>query len=499
MKNSTTVCERTISIRLAGFILFVVLLLYGQSLFSQQMLGLSFDNYNGAAGATLNPAFLTNSKVYLDVNLGTADFFLENNIGYINKDSTNFRDLVQMAIKKSYQNRNVYFIAYKNHDKENFILSSRLQGPSVMIQKGRQAIALGVAVRSLSTGVNIPYQFVASQGILSNLAQLNKSFNDNNFSLSSLSWAEMDLNYAYDLIDRGNTKLSVGVGVKYLFGVAGAYVTTRKLNFSVPDNKTLNIKIYDGDIGFALPVDYNNYNKSNFDPIFKGHGLGLDVGFLYTRLKTFTDPGEKKLCAKPYADYIYKFGVSLMDIGGIRFNRHTQTHRFDNRAANWQQFDTVQNTSINNTMRILSDVFYGAPNTSLTDTTMFMSLPTTLSVQYDYHFEGDFYLGAYWLQPLRFRLKTVRQPPILAVIPRYETRVFGASLPFSVYNYEKIRVGASLRFYSLTIGTERLGTFLGIGDLSGMDFYFSVRFNLDKGSCMSYKKGACSNASFSGK
>ncbi len=493
MRNRTAACGRTISTCLAGVTLFGVLLFSGQSLFSQQMLGLSFDNYNGAAGATLNPAFLTNSKVYLDVNLITADFFLENNIGYINKDSTSFWDLIRMAGKNSYQNRDVSLIAYEGHNKKNFVASSRFQGPSFMIQKGRQAIAIGVAVRSLSTGTDIPYQFVASHGRLSDSVLLHKSFNDYNFNLSSLSWAEIDLNYAYDLIDRGNTKLSVGAGIKYLFGVAGAYVATRNLNFSVPDTKTLDVKNYNGNIGFALPVDYDDPNKSNFDPVFKGHGLGLDVGFLFTRLKTFTDPGEKRLCAKPYADYIYKFGISITDIGGIRFKHHTQAHRFDNRSANWQKFDTVRNISINNTMKMLSDVFNGSHGT-LTDTTMFLSLPTTLSIQYDYHFEGNFYLGAYWQQPLRFRLKSARRPPILAVIPRYETRAFGASLPVSFYNYEKIRVGASLRFYSFTVGTEKLGTFLGIGKLTGMDLYFSVRFNLDKGSCMSYKNGACSNA-----
>lgn len=474
--------------------LFGLFLLSGQSLFSQQMLGLGFDNYNGAAGATLNPAFLTNSKVYLDVNLVTADFFLDNNMGYISKDSTNFWDLVRMAGSSSNQNRNATLIAYKGQNKKNFAISTRFQGPSVMIQRGRQAIALGVAVRSVSTGTNIPYQFVASHGRLTSPVLLHKSFNDYNFSLSSLSWAEINLNYAYDLIDQGNTKLSVGAGVKYLFGVSGGFVATRNLNFSVPDSNHLNVNNLNGDIAFALPVDYDNYYKSDFNPVFKGHGLGLDVGFLYTRLKTFTDPGEKRLCAKPYADYVYKFGISIMDIGGIRFKHHTQVHQFDNRTSNWQRFDTVQSRSINSTMRMLSDVFYGSPNASLTDTTMFMSLPTTLSIQFDYHFKGNLYLGAFLQQPLRFRLKSVRQPPILAVIPRYETRIFGASLPISIYNYRKIRIGASLRFYSLTVGTDKLGTFLGIGNLTGMDFYFSMRFNLDKGSCMSYKNGACSNA-----
>ncbi len=478
------------------YILIGLLFLSAQNIFSQQMLGLGFDNYNGSAGAMLNPAFLTNSKVYLDVNLITADIFTENNIGYIDKDSTGFWDLARMARNSASTNPEIQLVAYENHNTKNFAVISRVQGPSVMVQKGRQAFAVGVSMRSVSTGVNIPYQLAASHGRLSDPLLLNKSFDDSNFSISSLSWAEIDLNYAYDLIDRGNTKISLGVGAKFLFGVAGGYIATRNLKFSVPDSRTLNIKNYDGDIGFVLPVNYNNYNKSDFNPVFKGHGLGLDVGFLYTRLKTFTEPGEKRLCAKPYADYVYKFGVSIMDIGGIRFKNHTQVHGFDNRSANWQNFNTVQNSSINSTMQMLSDVFYDNPETSLQDTSLYMSLPTTLSIQYDYHFEGNFYLGACFLQPLRFRLKSVRQPPLLALIPRYETRIFGASLPVTVYNYEKIRIGASLRFYSITVGTEKLGTFLGIGNLTWMDFFFSVRFNLEKGSCMSYKKGACSNSTF---
>ena len=494
MVNGTAGERYDLSIGFVRFVLIGLVLFIGKGLEAQQMLGLGFDNYNGAAGAALNPAFLTNSKVYLDVNLITAGFFMENNMGYVDKDSTSFWELAQMIRKKSFQNKDVALISYQNHDKKNFTVYSRTQGPSVMIQKGRHAIALGVAVRSLSTGTNIPYQFVVSHGKLSSPVLLHKSFDDNNFSSASLSWAEINLNYAYDIIDRGDTKLSAGVGIKYLLGVSGAYLATKNLKFSVPDSKTLDVKNYNGEIGFALPIDYNDYNKSNFNPVFKGHGFGLDVGFLYTRLKTFTNRGEKRLCASPYADYIFKFGVSVMDIGGITYKHHTQVHKFDNRAANWQEFDTIQNRSINSTMQMLSDVFYGSPNASLSDTAVFLSLPTTLSIQYDYHFEGNFYLGAYWQQPLRFRLKSIRMPPVLAVIPRYETRVFGASLPISVYNYEKIRMGVSLRFYSLTVGTEKLGTFLGIGDLTGMDFYFSMRFNLDKGSCLSYKKGACFNA-----
>ena len=472
------------------------LVLSAHMLFAQQMTPSGFDNYNGSAGALLNPAFLTGSKVYLDINLATADFFLENNMGYLDKDSTGFWDLVRMISKPSYQGPDVYAILYENQNKKNFFVSSRIAGPSAMVQAGRMAFAAGVSLRTVSSGVNLPYEMILYRGRLSDTALVDNRFDNKNISVASLTWAELNLNFAYDLVDRGDTRITAGAGLKILFGIGGAYGAVSQLQYAVPNTTTLDVKNFDSEIAYALPVDYDDFGKTVTDPVFKGHGIGLDAGFLFTRLRTFTDPGEKRLCAKPYADYIYKFGISLMDIGAIRFNRHAERHRFDNKQAVWQQFDTVSTPSIHASMNTLSTVFYGSPGQSLTDTSFFMSLPTTLSIQYDYHFENDFYLGAYWQQPLRFRLRTVRQSPVLAVVPRYETRIFGASLPVTLYNYEKVRLGASVRIYSVTVGTEKLGTLLGIGDLTGMDFYFSIRFNLNKGSCLSYKKGACSNAGY---
>ena len=477
-------------------LLIIFLFLWNISGFSQQMTGLGFDNYNGAAGATLNPAFLSNSKVYLDAHLITFDVFGENNMGYLNKDSTSFWDLVRMVTRPSYDGPDVDAELYENKDKKNFLASSRIQGPSFMLQDGRQAFAVGLTIRSVSSGVNLPYEIILSKGKLSDSTLINNHFDDKNFSAASLNWAELNFSYAYDFIDRGNTKLSAGATFKILFGIGGAYAATTQVKYYVPDKTTLDVKNFDSEIAYALPIDYNDYENTVLDPVFKGHGIGMDIGILYTQLKTFTDPGEKRLCAKPYADYIYKIGISLMDIGGIRFRHHAEVHTFDNMQTVWEHFDTVSTPNVRTTMQSISTAFYNDPNASLSDTSFYMSLPTTLSIQYDYHFNGPYYLAAYWQQPLRFRLKTVRQSPVLAIIPRYETRIFGASLPVTLYNYEKMRIGASLRFYSVTVGTEKLGTFLGVGDLTGMDFYFSIRFNLNKGRCMSYFKGACSNAQF---
>ncbi len=174
---------RIAAICIFKYILIGLLFLSGQNIFSQQMLGLGFDNYNGSAGAMLNPAFLTDSKVHIDVNLITTDIFMENNIGYIDKDSTGFWDLVRMAGNSAFRNWDIHLVTYKNHDAKNFAAISRVQGPSVMVRTGRQAFALGISVHSVSTGINIPYQLAASHGRLSNPLLVHNRFDDNNLHI----------------------------------------------------------------------------------------------------------------------------------------------------------------------------------------------------------------------------------------------------------------------------------------------------------------------------
>jgi hypothetical protein len=100
------------------------------------------------------------------------------------------------------------------------------------------------------------------------------------------------------------------------------------------------------------------------------------------------------------------------------------------------------------------------------------------------------------MHPLKFNARTPWRPAQLAVVPRYENRFVGVSLPVSLFNYEDPRIGVAVRFYTMTIGTDRLGSLLGISNFNGMDFYFSFRFNIGKGACSSYQKGACSNERF---
>jgi hypothetical protein len=125
-------------------------------------------------------------------------------------------------------------------------------------------------------------------------------------------------------------------------------------------------------------------------------------------------------------------------------------------------------------------------------------MPMAVSLQFDYHFKKhkNLYIGAIWVQPVRFNMHTMRRPAQIAVIPRYETKNIEVSVPISLYEYRYPRIGLAARFSVLTIGTEKLGTYLGLGDLNGLDIYASIKINIGKGSCKKNEPIECLNYEF---
>jgi len=87
----------------------------------------------------------------------------------------------------------------------------------------------------------------------------------------------------------------------------------------------------------------------------------------------------------------------------------------------------------------------------------------------------------------------LRRPAQISLVPRYETKYLEFSLPIQLYEYRYPRIGFAARFAFLTIGTERIGTYLGLADLNGLDIYFSIKLNIAKGSCRKVIPVKCLN------
>ncbi len=480
-------------------LLFVVFFSLSVIIQAQEMLGVGLSNYSGSMSTLYNPAMLTNTKNFLDINIVSTDLFFRNNMYYLPASDYSLYKALRQQPLPAYTSDSINAKYYTNHDLKFLAASIRTMGPSAMFQYGNNGFALTTSARYFVSGNSIPWEFpvIAYKGI-KNDSLHNINFIDYNINFSTAAWMEVGLSYAYNVFKYYNKQLTVGITLKKLWGYAGVYATSQNFNYILLNDSTINIKNMSAETGFSLPIDYNNNSFPNKGPFFRGSGLGMDIGVVYIKKKRgYQRWNGRELCTQPYEDYNYRIGVSILDIGNLKFKKNAQLHAYDNIIRYWKNYDTLNFRNVNNMMQSISKVFYGDPTASFKSSTMSIGLPTAISVQVDVHSLRNFYIAGFWIHPLRSNTHSLRRPAQLAVVPRYETKNFELSLPISIYDYKYTRVGISARFWYITVGTERLGTWLGMANINGLDIYTSIKFNLGvKGNCHYRSYNKCYNGEY---
>lgn len=493
--NLTHFTKNIVSCVLISFFLF-----YHSGVSGQEMLGASLGNYNGLNGSLLNPSVMTNSRNYAEVNFLTADFFANNTAFYIPYSDISLTGMFRPDYEfPVYGKKNNSFNIYENRNLKSAVQNTRILGPSVMYQYGKHAFALTTGVRYMVTSNNIPWEIpVFAFESLDYEPLQNVNFNDYNIDAVTQAWMEVGLSYAYVLYDYMEDHISVGASIRSVWGYSGIYGEVNNMNYIVANDSTINIKNLNGQAAFALPLNYSTADELVNDPFFKGSGIGIDIGATYTR-KRYVDRNRwEKPCEQRFEDYIYKIGFSILDIGRVKYKHNAQVHDYNDVSQYWINFDTISYTNVNQVVSEISDVFYGDPTASYAGDQFNIGLPMAVSLQFDYHLKHyeKFYVGAFWIQPIRFNMHTLRRPAQISVVPRYETKQLEFSLPITLFEYVYPRIGLAARFSFFTIGTERLGTYLGIGDLNGLDLYFSFKLNFGKGTCKIKAPIECLNGEY---
>jgi hypothetical protein len=371
-----------------------------------------------------------------------------------------------------------------------------------MIQIGKHGVGFQTGVRFFTSGNRIPFEVpvFGYEGLIYDTLY-NIRFKDYDFDFNSAAWMEVGLNYGYDILEQWDSKLTLGITVKKLWGYSGGSIKVSNVDYIILNDSTISLRNLNAEIGYSLPMNYNESGYNQISSTFKGSGVGIDVGMVFTKKSKQKNRewSGGKLCSQEYEDYKYRVGISVLDIGRIRYSENAQMHSATDVSVYWDKMDTLKYINMNQLMHDLSSVLYGDPNQSYTGDILKIGLPTALSVQFDYHIKKSLYVSGFLINPIRFNMNSLRRPAQLAVVPRYETQFFELSLPVSLYEYRYPRIGIAARFYFFTIGTERLGTYLGMADMNGLDIYTSIKFNFGKGSCRSRFGGACSNSDFGNK
>lgn len=456
-------------------------------LLAQEMLGIVNSSQSGISGTMINPAVSVTSPFYADINLVSGDLFFENNYIYMAKEEYRFRRFFSSNPQfptHGVDNNLIVYDYYNKTDKKAYA-NLRLMGPSASVTVGRHSFGFVTGARAAISAKNVPYD-IAKFGYeqLNFPPQNDINYVDNkNIYNAELAWAELGFNYSYVMLQSGLDYWAVGTTIKMLRGYAGGYLNTNNIDYILLDRDTLIAHSINAEAGYSLPIDYQS-NDYISNPLFRGKGIGFDIGVIYQKKKSYVRNDKvTKLCAQSYIPYKYKIGVSLLDIGRVKFTRNAEKLIFEDASTYWPGVTETDFTNVRALTELLSNQFYGNSDQLVQGNEIKVALPTAFSIQADYNYRGNWFVNGTLVYPFQFSKTGIIRPVLLGLTPRYETSLFEVNMPVTLYAWTKPRIGLSARFMGFYLGTEKLSGYFHFTDFTGIDFYAGLKLNLRKGNC----------------
>ncbi|WP_317043087.1 DUF5723 family protein [Chitinophaga jiangningensis] len=291
--------------------------------------------------------------------------------------------------------------------------------------------------------------------------------------VSMNGWVEYNLSTAREIIHLGPHYVKGGVTIKYMTGVGNGSLQIDNLHGTlIEDEGAQDVALTNatGKIGTNFAgISFTDFEAGDLTR-FVGHGVGFELGAVYEYR-----PGDSK-------DYKLRVGVSLSDIGRIKYERDVQrSGTFNINIPANQNFylSSLDGVSIDDYKTALNKYpQYFTPDGNNESTTYSVSLPGRLQLDADYHIKQHFFVNANG----QFSLATLKKKAFnsqyfggLTVTPRYDGRIFGFFLPLSYNTLTKFNAGASFRVGPLFLGSGSVLTALA-GGAHQADFFIGVRF-----------------------
>jgi hypothetical protein len=256
-----------------------------------------------------------------------------------------------------------------------------------------------------------------------------------------------------------------------MWGVNATMASMEQLNFTVVDAATVNLNQFKGEYAYTSNPGWN-----------QGRGWAAELGFTYKRALNDANyegytPHQGAFKCEPM-DYKYKVGLSVVDVGRIKFDQGAVLRTYD------RDFEADDNTEAVNLEEGMSATaaaqeIFTEGNANTTGTSFKAWMPTAASLQFDVNFENNFYLNMSTTQRLgRATTLGVPRPNVSALSLRYERKQFEIAMPFSLYEYRYPMLGLMVRFNGIIIGTDNLGPWLIRKDLYRGDVYVHLKYSI---------------------
>ncbi len=427
-------------------ILFSALCLFSVWCTAQSYIGYDTDNYSGIHGVLANPASMADSRLRADINLFSVSAF-----GAQNYAEIDYRKAIESSYKDvRFTDEGEQEVKYIGLDrKSSGLVNLDVLGPSFMFSiNEKESAAFHSRVRGFGNLNEIDgrYQALFDEG-LDNQTDSVLFVDENSFG-TAVSILEFGVSYARVLKDDKQNFLKGGITFKYvkpMYYLGGGF-TDAILNFD-PDDAANNDVFGELNLqgsNLTDPEDDGYRNGGFADPRWtsKTSGFGFDIGFVYEYRPKFRkniskDNVIKQVKFRHINTYKFRVGVSLLDIGRMKFESATsETYNLSNLPSelNEGEFDLRTNEEIK------------------------MSLPSTLRIDGDWAVSKKFYVNALTRLSLISKEKryAVRYANQFTINPRLETRWLSVFSPFSITQFSGVQWGLGTRVGPLVLGSGNL-------------------------------------------
>lgn len=428
----------------------------------QEQFGLLNSNYAGTDAVVLNPARMATQWPWLDINLVGLNLHARNNYVFLGKQYSLIGE-----IRGGIAGTNGDLVIGNElsmRDKKAYV-AAEFKGPALAWSLGRTAIGLNLRSRAAVSAVGVPVSLATfATETFSFEPQHGVRYNEGNFRMAAGAWTEFGLSLARVISRSNSTLFSAGATGKYLMGHAGGALTVERLDYMVVDTARIEVYAAQAEYGFAMP-------GTN-----AGSGFGADIGFEVQRTEGEVDnyvPHSAGAGCIP-APYIWRLGVSVVDIGGIRY-KNTIGGALNSATAIIPDYDQLHVDGAEGLDSLFSVDFTGWRD----DASLSIGLPTALAIQYDRRVTNNVFVAADLVHPITGSSNMrIRRGATVALVPRYELKRFEAALPIVLQEYRRPTVGLMLRLNSLIIGTDNLLPLIMRTNVYSVDVYARLKITL---------------------
>ncbi len=426
----------------------ILILFTAFSCYSQSHIGILTERYSGFNGISINPTSFLNSPIDQEINLFGIDLQFETDYGFIKNSS--YLDLgdvfSEIKVTNPFKDQSVddLTINLNKSNKPYSILSSiQLNGPSYIFKVIKPSkvstYGLGISQRlhisslALNSGYN--YDNFREENFGNEIL-----FDQTNSKLNAANWTEIKFNYSFTTENSNSFKESFGLNFK-------TNISYNSTHFQQESPTKMIYKDVETLLFFNDFRSESRYFVGNADNPFqkRGIGFGLDLGYsIY----------KKKRDVKDNHSYLYKLGISVLDLGFLSFNKSSEVHVYEIIGPRELDIGKVKN------YKDMSERVYGDRNKSFKKNSFMIYTPLAISIQFDYNFWGSFYFNTTLINRVNISENSLIRPNLLSSSLRLEKKEYSLILNSTLYEYEKLMLGVSSRVGPVYFSIDNISNML---------------------------------------